>query len=352
MRYDEIIEEGLRVFEAAKIDKRWLDLGCETGSQNRINRQHIDSLTFEMRILGSEFADTRASLFGVKLPAPIMPAAIISSRVIDKLVKSELWHSHTSYSFDLDYMGEFARGVKDAESIMWWGTNSESELIENSIQEGAKVVLMIKPLKNKEKVLKVMKWAEKVGCVAVGTDIDSMFYEKAYDEYEGPKHHGPQSINDLKRYKRATGLPFVIKGVLSVHDAKIATEEIGAEALVVSHHGGEAIDYAVPVLQILPQIRKAVGRKTTIVVDTGMRRGTDVFKALALGANGVCFGSLMVLAFAAYGRYGVTSMLQVLYSELQRIMNYTGCKTVSQINPTIIHTQSFFGSANLQTYQE
>src|SRR5205807_2215669 len=111
---------------------------------NRVNRQFIDSLTFEMRILGSAFADTHASLFGVDLPAPIMPAAIINSRVIGKLVKSEFWHSRTSHSFDLDYMGEFARGVADAGSIMWWGTNAESQLIAESIKEGLKVVLMIK----------------------------------------------------------------------------------------------------------------------------------------------------------------------------------------------------------------
>jgi len=340
VKYDEIVEEGLRVFELAKIDKRWLDLGSETGSQNRINRHYIDSLTFEMRILGSDFADTRTSLFGVKLPAPIMPAAIISSRVIEKLTKSEIWQSRTSYSFDLDYMGEFARGVADAESVMWWGTNSESDLIANAIRDGVKVVLIVKPLRDKEKVLRMVNWAEKVGCIAVGMDIDSMFYEKAYDEYEGPKHHGPQSISDLKRYRRATDLPFIVKGVLSAHDAGIATEEIGADALVVSHHGGEAIDYATPVLQVLPQIRKAVGKKTKLIVDTGMRRGTDVFKALALGADGACFGSLLVLAFTAYGRYGVTNMLQILYGELRRIMSYTGCKTVERINPRVIHFQS------------
>jgi 4-hydroxymandelate oxidase len=341
MRYDEIVAQGLSIFEKANIDKRWLDLGAETQSQNRLNRLYIDSLSIETRILGSELADTNTTLFGVKLRSPIMPAAIISSRVLEKLAKSDILLARTSYSFSTDYMEEFVNGVADAGSIMWWGANSPNESIVRAIENGSKVVLIIKPLKNKDRVLEVVKWAEKVGCVAVGMDIDSMFLEKANDEYEGPKHHGPQSVADLTRYRKATSLPFVIKGVLSVQDAKIAVEKIHADAIVVSNHGGEVIDYSVPILQVLPDIRSAIGKMPTIIVDSGLRRGSDVFKALALGANGACFGNLLVLAYVAYGRYGVSNMLEILGGELRRIMSYTGSKTIEKIDPSVIHRSSY-----------
>jgi 4-hydroxymandelate oxidase len=336
MRYDEIVNAGMKVIEEAGIDKRWLNLGAETQSQNRLNREYTDSLMFEMRLLGSEFADTSTKLFGVKLPAPIMPAAFMRGRVWDKLSRSELWNKRSSFSFSVDYLEEVSAGVTEAESMMWLGVHEETNVLPHMIDAGAKVALIVKPIKDKEKARQIVRWGEKLGCVAVGVDIDAMFGEKSFDEVEGPPNLGPQTIDDLKSYREATSLPFIIKGVLSVLDAKTSKDEIGADCIVVSTHGGEAIDYAVPILKILPEIRQAVGKDMRIIVDTGFRRGTDVLKALALGADGACFGTLLVIAFAAYGRDGVANMLRVLYRELQRAMTLTGCKSVVDIDTTII----------------
>ena len=338
MRYDEIINAGMRALKEANIDKRWLNLGAETQSQNRLNREHIDSLTFEMRLLGSAVADTSTTLFGVNLPAPIMPAALMHGRVLDKLATSDAYRKRSSFSFSTDYMEEIAAGVTEAKSLMWLGVGigRASEVLSSIIDRGAKVVLIVKPLRDKEKILQLMRMGEKLGCVAVGMDIDAMFGEKAFDEIEGPLSLGPQSLEDLKEYKAATNLPFIIKGVLSVHDAEISKEEIGADGIVVSTHGGESLDYAVPILKILPEIRKAVGRDIYILADSGFKRGTDVLKALALGADGVCFGTLVVLAFAAFGRDGVANILRVLYNELQRAMTLTGCKSIQEIDSSII----------------
>lgn len=340
MRYDEIVNAGLKVLEEAKIDKRWLNLGAETQSQNRLNREYMDSLTFEMRFLGSALADTSTTLFGVNLPAPIMPAALMHGRVLDKLAMSDVWKKSSSFGFSVDYMEEIAVGVTDAKSLMWLGVGigKESEILPSIIERGAKVVLIVKPLRDKEKVLRLMRLGEKLGCVAVGMDIDAMFGEKAFDEIEGPPELGPQSIDDLKQCKAATNLPFIIKGVLSVQDAKISKAEIGADAIVVSTHGGESLDYVMPILKVLPEIRKVVGRDMCILADSGFRRGTDVLKALALGADGVCFGTLIILAFAAYGREGVANILHILYEELKRAMSITGCKSVAEIDPSIIRS--------------
>jgi len=340
VHYDEIVAEGLRVFDRAGIDRRWLDLGGETQSQNRINRSFTDSIAIETRVLGSDFADTSSEVFGVPLPAPIMPAAMISSRVMERLSKSELWAARMGGNAGASYMDEFAAGVLEGGSMMWFGLSGESEPLEKFVKAGGRAVGIVKPMKDKPKVLETFKWAEETGCAAVGMDVDAMFYEKAFDEDEGPPYLGPQSVEDLKRYRGSVGVPFIVKGVLGVKDAEVAVKQVGADALVVSNHGGEVIDYAVPVLDALPRVRSAVGKDVAVFAEGGMRRGSDAFKALALGADGVCFGNLLVLAFAANGRSGVAEMLRILYQELKRVMSYAGTKRVADIDATAIRRLS------------
>jgi isopentenyl diphosphate isomerase/L-lactate dehydrogenase-like FMN-dependent dehydrogenase len=112
--------------------------------------------------------------------------------------------------------------------------------------------------------------------------------------------------------------------------------DLGADALIVSFHGGETIDYAMPVLQALPAVRRECP-DLPILVDSGFRRGTDVLKALALGANGVGIATLLVVACAGGGRDGVRAMMEALYEELGRTMSITGCRSVGAIDPSILH---------------
>jgi len=323
LRYDEVTNEGLRILREAGIE-HWLNLGAETQSQNRLNREYIDSLTFEMRLLGDgKWADTSRSLFGVDLPSPIMPAALTVSRVINKL---SMW--------DDPWLELFASGVAEAGSLMWVGMSTTYEL-QRIMDCGAPVVKIVKPLQDNDAVLHRIRDAEERGAVAVGIDIDAMYLEKAFDEKPGPPFLGPKSTEEIKMFRDATSLPFILKGVLSVQDAQIGRDEVGADCIVVSNHGGEAIDYSIPILKVLPEIRAAVP-DMTILVDSGLRRGTDVLKALALGADGACFGNLLLLAFVAYGARGVTDMLKNLEDELMRDMSITGCKSIDAIDSGII----------------
>ena len=166
-------------------------------------------------------------------------------------------------------------------------------------------------------------------------DIDVFFLEKAWDEVLGPDVLGHKTLDDMRRYRAAVKLPFVIKGVLSGHDARMA-KSLGADAVIVSFHGGETIDYAMPVLQALPAVRAEVG-DMPILVDSGFRRGADVLKALALGANGVGLATLLLIACAVGGRDGVRTMMEALYEELTRTMSITGCSSVDAIDPSILH---------------
>lgn len=134
---------------------------------------------------------------------------------------------------------------------------------------------------------------------------------------------------------KATQLPFILKGVLSEQDARKSIEA-GAAAIVVSHHGGSVLDYAVPPLKILPRIAKVIDKKIPIFVDSGISRGTDVFKALALGADGVLLGRSVLAGHAVSGTEGVQKILEGTTEELRRVMNLTGSADLGHIDPELI----------------
>ena len=322
MGYREVYEQGLERIRSIGMEP-YLDLGAETHSQNRLNRKHMDSFTFEMRMLDSAEADTSTTLFGARLRAPIVAAAICESRILKRLAP---WHP--------PYLEQIAGGLKDSGSMMSTGMVTLDELA-RIVDQGAPVLHVVKPYRDDEMVLRHLEKAAELGCAAVGMDVDVFFLEKAWDEVPGPDVLGHKTVEDMKRYRAATKLPFVFKGVLSAHDARLA-REIGADALIVSFHGGETIDYAMPVLQALPEVRRECPGMP-ILVDSGFRRGADVLKALALGANGVGIATLLVIACAGAGREGVRAMMEALYEELERTMSITGCRSVDSIDPSILH---------------
>jgi 4-hydroxymandelate oxidase len=320
--YREIYDKGLERIRSVGMEP-YLDLGAETHSQNRLNRRHLDSFVFEMRMLDSQEADTSTTLFGAKLRAPIVAAAICESRILKRLGP-----------WDPPYLEQIAAGLADAGSMMSTGMVTLEELA-RIVDQGAPVLHVVKPYQDDEMVLRHLERAAELGCVAVGMDVDVFFLEKAWDEVPGPAVLGHKTLEDMRRYRAATRLPFVIKGVLSAHDARLA-RDLGADALVVSFHGGETIDFAMPVLQTLPAVRREVP-ELPILVDSGFRRGTDVLKALALGANGVGIATLLLVACAGSGRDGVRAMMEALYEELQRTMSIAGCRSVDAIDPSIMH---------------
>lgn len=322
MGYREIYEQGLERIRSIGMEP-YLDLGAETRSQNRLNRLHMDSFVFEMRLLDSQQADTSTSLFGVRLRAPIIAAAMCESRILKRLAP-----------WDPPYLEQIAAGLADAGSMMSTGMVTLEELA-RIVEQGAPVVHIVKPFRDDELVLRNLERAAELGCVAVGMDVDVFFLEKAWDEVPGPDVLGHKTLDDMRRLRAATNLPFVIKGVLGARDARLA-RSIGADGVVVSFHGGETIDYAMPVLQALPAVRAELPG-VPILVDSGFRRGTDVLKALALGANGVGLATLLLIACAGGGRDAVRAMMEVLYEELGRTMSITGCRSVAEIDPLILH---------------
>lgn len=135
------------------------------------------------------------------------------------------------------------------------------------------------------------------------------------------------SWHDIEWIRERTRLPLALKGILHPNDA-IRAAELGADAVVVSNHGGRQLDGAVPSVSALPAVADAVGDRIEVLLDSGVRSGTDVLRALALGARGVLVGRPVLWGLAAAGTTGVTRVLSILHDELREAMQLAGCPDV------------------------
>ena len=157
----------------------------------------------------------------------------------------------------------------------------------------------------------------------------------AADTYcAGVPAHAP-TLDDVAWLQAHTHLPVWLKGVLHPLDARQA-QGLGVAGLIVSNHGGRTLDTAPATATALPRVRAAVGAQLPLIVDGGIRRGTDVLKAMALGANAVLVGRPLMWALAAGGALGVAQALRLLRDELEMAMALTGCRTLTDAGPGLL----------------
>ncbi len=140
---------------------------------------------------------------------------------------------------------------------------------------------------------------------------------------------------DLEWLRSLTSLPIAVKGILRGDDARKAVEH-GASAIVVSNHGGRQLDGAIAALDALPEIAAAVGESADILVDGGIRRGTDILKALALGADAVLIGRPILWGLAVGGEAGARHILELLRDELDLAMALSGCAKIKDIDASLV----------------
>ena len=284
---------------------------------NQITRDYFESLLIEMRHMDGVKPDTSFELFGEKFDTPIMMAAL----------------SHLNSCCD-DGMVEMGKGALAAGAVNWAGMGDKAEL-ERICKSGARTIKIIKPYISDDEIIDRIHHAEENGCFAVGMDIDHSFSGKGeYDVVLGLNME-PKTQQQMKRFVSETKLPFVVKGVLSVTDAKKCVD-IGAKAIVVSHHHG-ILPYAVPPLMVLPEIVKAVGGQIKIFVDCCVESGYDAFKAMALGADAVCAGRVIMEPLRKEQAEGVCKDILRMTAELKGTMARTGCAKLSDIDASLLH---------------
>ncbi|XP_073003705.1 glycolate oxidase 3 isoform X2 [Typha latifolia] len=147
------------------------------------------------------------------------------------------------------------------------------------------------------------------------------------------------SWKDVKWLQTVTSLPIVVKGVMTAEDARLAIEA-GAAGIIVSNHGARQLDYVPATISCLEEVIKGAQGRVPVFLDGGVRRGTDVFKALALGASGVFIGRPVLFSLAVDGEAGVKKMLQMLRDELELTMALSGCTSLKEITRNHVITEA------------
>ena len=159
-----------------------------------------------------------------------------------------------------------------------------------------------------------------------GSSIEKSVMDYINEQFD-PAMNWKDAEYCVKKWKK----PFALKGVMSVEDAKKAID-IGCSAVIISNHGGRQLDGSRAPFDQLAEIVDAVGDKIEVILDGGVRRGTHVLKALALGAKACCFGKGYLFALAAGGEKGVAAVLQRMKNEIERDMILMGCKNIQELN--------------------
>ncbi|RWR27709.1 alpha-hydroxy-acid oxidizing protein [Sinirhodobacter populi] len=150
-------------------------------------------------------------------------------------------------------------------------------------------------------------------------------------------HPGRTSWEDLAFLRARTDLPIIVKGIQSPEDARLAADA-GAAAVYLSNHGGRQLDSCPSTIELLPGIRQSIGNDLPLLIDSGFRHGTDVVKALALGADAVGVGRLHAAALAANGEAGVGSMLEIMEAEILNTLAQLGVAKLADLGAVVLHS--------------
>jgi len=321
----------------------------------RANREGF--LKFQLRprrLVDVSKVDMTTDILGVKYASPIMIAPV---------------GGHKAYHLD----GEegVAKAAKAGNHLMILSTQTSTGVEDVIKARGGPVWMQLYATNKFEVAAHHIKRAENAGCTALAVTVDrsggrnqetlfrltrtdtrecSACHDRtsiATDQGVKPMYEGvdlsglrniqssPMSWDYLKRLRDLTKMKVVIKGLLAWEDAKLAADA-GYDAIVVSNHGARSEDSGRSTIDALPEIVEAVNGRMPIMIDSGFRRGTDICKALCMGATGVAVGRPYLWALGAFGEPGVERMLELLRLELFGIMQQVGAPSIKALTPAMV----------------
>ena len=303
----------------------YLTGGAESETTMRRNRYGLDSLAFRPRVLVDvSKIDPSTTFLGHRLKIPVMLAPIGSLQAITP-----------------------QGGVAVSKAAEQFGTiNFVSSVTQPSLEETAAAG-------RNPKIFQLyvqgdLKWIEillgrvkKAGYAALCLTVDTAHYghreRQMMDRWLPPSRRGSGyeyraalTWETLDAIKEMAGLPSILKGVATAEDAAIAIEH-GVNTIYVSNHGGRQLDHGRASIDILPEIVQTIGGRAQIIMDGGIVRGTDVLKAIALGATAVAIGKLQGWGLAAAGQQGLVRVLELLESEIIASMGLLGVTRIDQL---------------------
>lgn len=268
--------------------------------------------------------DTSAEIFGTTYKYPIFAGPVGAMKM----------HYGDKYD-DLEYNQILVPACKDAGIAAFTGDGLNAAVMEAAAQAigaaGGKGIPTVKPW-NKQMIFDKMDMVKAAGAKVIAMDIDAagLPFLKNMDPPAGSK-----SVEEMKEITEYAGVPFIVKGIMTVKGA-VKAMEAGASGIVVSNHGGRVLDQTPATAEVLDEIAQAVKGKMTIFVDGGIRSGVDIFKALALGADAVLIGRPFVTAVYGGGAEGVRVYVDKLGAELADTMAMCGAHKLSEISRDMV----------------
>jgi len=317
---------------------------ADDGATKLANRQAYGKVQLRPRRLVDVSAiDQSVELFGKSYATPIILAPVGAQQKI---------HSD----------GELAsaRAARRQASLMICSTMTNASIGEIASTGGA-YWFQLYPSTSRDFMRKLMNAAKAAGCDTIVLTVDgptrgnqeatrwfAMTRDRSarrpalrlgnFEDFDGRKSIGDPSLtwDDLAWFRDNTDLNFVLKGIMTAEDAQLC-RKYGVDGIVVSNHGGRQEGSGRGTLDVLPEIVTAVKGRMPVLIDGGVRRGADAYKALALGADAVCIGRPYLWGLGAYGQAGVEKCLSILNSELKRTMQFAGVTSVAQISRESIY---------------
>jgi len=341
-QYSDKVMEPVNVREFQEVAKRNLDFktynyiagGSEDEWTLRANVEAYQRVWLRPRVMMDvSTIDTSSELLGHKLEFPILLDPTTKSRIVkdgDRVAAVGAHECGAIYcvSNPLSWIDDLYQAEK---APVWWGstlghsTKSSARGWARRNEDAGATALAVTidhPYSpNRDRVIRY-NWTQ--------TNGNTFIWSKYQGGVLSPTRPS-LTWQHIDWLRSASDLPLVVKGVLTAEDATLAVEN-GVQAIIVSNHGGRALDGAVPTLMALPEIVDAVDRRIPVLIDGGIRRGTDILKALALGANAVLIGRAYVWGLAAFGQVGVQRVVEMLRAELVVAMGLAGMPNLASIN--------------------
>lgn len=309
----------------------YLTGGSESETTMRRNRLAFDQLAFRPRIgVDVSQVDASTSFLGNRLRIPVLTAPIGSLQV-----------------FTTGGAADAARATARFGTIPVVSSSTEPSLEETATASDEPKIFQLYVQGDWMWLQEILKRVKDSGYAALALTVDTAAYSRRerpmLSRYTTPTRRSPPdpkwrasiTWDLMDRINDFAGLPFLLKGVATAEDSAIAVEH-GVDVIWVSNHGGRQLDHGLGAMQILPEIVQAVAGRAEIMLDGGIQRGSDVVKALALGASAVAIGKLQGWALAAGGVDGLVRALELLEQEMQVAMALLGVTRVDQLQSALV----------------
>ncbi|MBI3329378.1 MAG: alpha-hydroxy-acid oxidizing protein [Nitrospinae bacterium] len=326
---EEIIQEARRRLDQGAWD--YLVGGSESETTLRRNRLAFDRIAFRPRILVDvSHIDPSTTFMGQPLRIPAILAPIGSLQVFHPQGAVAATRAATEF------------GIMHAVSSV-----TQPPLEETAAATSTPKIFQLYVHGDMQWTKDLLGRVKQAGYAALALTVDVAHYSRRErpmrTRYQPPTRRAPPdrryqaslTWETMDSIREMAGLPFLLKGVQTAEDAEIAVQH-GVDVIWVSNHGGRQIDHGLGSMDILPEIVQAVNGRARIMVDGAVQRGSDILKAVALGADVVALGRLQGWGLAAGGEAGVVRMLEILEDELISAMGLMGVTSIGQVTPKYV----------------